>query len=281
MDEIVILESKSLRTKLCTDKNINLLDHAGQLATVGNSNLATIKQVAHFYGIPIETIKTIVHRHRDELTEDGYKVFSSKDFQKFQDESFEISNRGIALFPRKAILRVGMLLRDSIVAKLVRSYLLNVEEHLSYSPATQNILQHMVAQLNQHAEQLIKNAGQLSYQAGELKEHAQQMRSQSHMIKVIVDEIYTNRDFTKKVDADLQATKSRIKSLEQQYQNYSTDKYVTAEQINVLKAKVKKKGNPISVWAKLKSHFGVARYSFLPQRKFRDVIAWLENYESK
>jgi len=40
-----------------------------------------------------------------------------------------ISNktRGILLFPRRAILRVGMLLRDSEVAKQVRTYLLDAE----------------------------------------------------------------------------------------------------------------------------------------------------------
>lgn len=37
------------------------------------------------------------------------------------------SNKGILLFTRRAILRVGMLLRDSEVAKEVRTYLLNVE----------------------------------------------------------------------------------------------------------------------------------------------------------
>ena len=38
------------------------------------------------------------------------------------------TQRSLRLIPRRAILRIGMLLRDSHVAKTVRSYLLNVEE---------------------------------------------------------------------------------------------------------------------------------------------------------
>ncbi|WP_052292924.1 phage antirepressor KilAC domain-containing protein [Desulfofarcimen acetoxidans] len=37
----------------------------------------------------------------------------------------------LTIIPRRAILRIGMLLRDSEVAKTVRSYLLNVEERAS------------------------------------------------------------------------------------------------------------------------------------------------------
>ena len=43
-------------------------------------------------------------------------------------DEFVVTNRGVVIFPRRAILRMGMLLRDSDYAKLVRNYLLNVEE---------------------------------------------------------------------------------------------------------------------------------------------------------
>lgn len=43
------------------------------------------------------------------------------------------------LFPKRAILRVGMLLRDSEVAKEVRTQLLNIEEHTAAEVKTYEI----------------------------------------------------------------------------------------------------------------------------------------------
>ena len=53
--------------------------------------------------------------------------------------TFEIPNRGIRVFPRRAILRVGMLLRDSVIAKEVRTQLLNIEEKSSDEVKVQDI----------------------------------------------------------------------------------------------------------------------------------------------
>lgn len=44
------------------------------------------------------------------------------------DGYVKMANRSNGLFPKRAILRVGMLLRDSEVAKEVRTQLLNIEE---------------------------------------------------------------------------------------------------------------------------------------------------------
>lgn len=44
------------------------------------------------------------------------------------NEEFKIPYAEIGMFPRRAVLRVGMLLRDSEIAKEVRTQLLNIEE---------------------------------------------------------------------------------------------------------------------------------------------------------
>lgn len=49
---------------------------------------ATAKQVANFYGVSDETVKTVVKRNYDELAEDGYRVWKAEDFRKVQDELF-------------------------------------------------------------------------------------------------------------------------------------------------------------------------------------------------
>ncbi len=143
------------------------------------------------------------------------------------------------------------------------------------SPYDQQTLQHLVSQLDQHAAQLIENAD-------ELKSHAEQLRSQTRMIKVIVDEIYHNRSLIDNVETDVKQNRERIVALERLSELQTREpevKYITQEQINILKQRVKEKGNPATVWAKLRLHFDVTRYIFLPRSRFREVLDWLENYQ--
>lgn len=139
-----LLENRDLREQLIN--RLEVLDKVKQVVTMPNTELLTIEQVADYYEVPLETIKTIVGRHFDELTEDGYKVYSKAELVnliKVQNETLKnlkgktiitinnqsiiIPNRGLRLFTRRALLRVGMLLRDSEIAKRVRTYLLDVE----------------------------------------------------------------------------------------------------------------------------------------------------------
>ncbi len=96
---------------------------------------ATSKQVADFYDIEQYSLKNVIKRHREELESDGMVNKTKTDLLKLLKsqndtlESVSIPNRGVNIFPKRAILRVGMLLRDSEVAKEVRTQLLNIEEH--------------------------------------------------------------------------------------------------------------------------------------------------------
>lgn len=51
----------------------------------------------------------------------------------------KIGYKGNGIFPKRAILRVGMLLRDSEVAKEVRTQLLNIEENTAAEVKTYEI----------------------------------------------------------------------------------------------------------------------------------------------
>ena len=107
-------------------------------------DMATVEMVAEYYGVTVEVVKMCVKNNRDEIENDGYKVWKKLDFNESKinllsstktnftvglgESELVVSNRGIALFPKRAILRIGMLLRDSEVAKEVRTQLLNVVE---------------------------------------------------------------------------------------------------------------------------------------------------------
>ena len=146
MQEIELLESKELMDKLVS--RLDVLDKVKQLVLIPETDYATIEQVAEYYGVDAKTIEKIVYRHIVEITSDGYRMFSRKEILDYllirqkvgletargktnvviANQVFSIPNRGLRLFLRRAILRVGMLLRDSKVAKRVRTYLLDVEE---------------------------------------------------------------------------------------------------------------------------------------------------------
>ncbi|MGU3368200.1 hypothetical protein [Bacillus mycoides] len=96
----------------------------------------------------MQVVLKLIQRHKDELASDGVKVLSKYGLKHsleghkvslkneqgrfhiiFEDgQKFTFSNSGNRFFPRRAILRVGMLLRDSAIAKEVRTQLLNIEE---------------------------------------------------------------------------------------------------------------------------------------------------------
>ncbi|NQE89752.1 phage antirepressor KilAC domain-containing protein [Nocardia terpenica] len=86
--------------------------------------------VAEFYEVSIDVIRQTVVRNRDEFDTDGYRVVTRSAFRAMFEESDKLSlssASSFALFSRRAVLRVGMLLRDSPVARRVRDYLLDTE----------------------------------------------------------------------------------------------------------------------------------------------------------
>lgn len=107
-----------------------------------------------------KTIRRIILKIKDELEKDGLKNVKPQEFIEkflkqtqvsnskirgksiieFQDgQKFEYNNTGMLLFPKRAILRIGMLLRDSGVAKEIRTQLLNIEEKSSNKIKEQDI----------------------------------------------------------------------------------------------------------------------------------------------
>jgi len=139
-----LFNNRELRDEL--SKRIDVLDKVKKLLL--HTECATLNQVADFYDVDSETIKKAYQRNKDEIDMDGVEVKNSNYFLTGQNctiknlvgkstvcyingDAITIPNRGINVFPRRAILRIGMLLRDSVIALEVRSQLLNIEEKTS------------------------------------------------------------------------------------------------------------------------------------------------------
>lgn len=148
MNEIELIKNKELRENYI--ERIDVLEKVKRLLLLPDISLATREQVSQFYNVGESAIRMIENRHQDEIDSDGFKIWKASDFKTYKmcelkiyknRGSFEVeflngdkekfSPRGVALYTRRAILRVGMLLRDSEIAKEVRTQLLNIEEKTS------------------------------------------------------------------------------------------------------------------------------------------------------
>ncbi|NEW33794.1 hypothetical protein GV791_14645 [Nocardia cyriacigeorgica] len=113
---------------------VDVLDKVGALRTLPDDMHVTTDMVAEFYEVDRETILTVVKRNRDEIEGDGYRVVTKGVFEETFKLNVSSRSARVALFPRRAVLRVGMLLRDSVVARKVRDYLLDSEQTVRAMP---------------------------------------------------------------------------------------------------------------------------------------------------
>lgn len=144
MNEMEFIDKKDLRDQAIN--RVEVLDKVKKLFLIPRMEVMTAGQVAEYYEVPIETVNTCYLRNKNEINEDGMSIKTAKDFLNVHLEHLEktkfsntfqinenttlvIPNRGIRCFSKRAVLRIGMLLRDSQIAKEVRTQLLNVFEH--------------------------------------------------------------------------------------------------------------------------------------------------------
>lgn len=174
MNQLALTESKTIREEYM-DKDY-VLEKVKALALLPNTLLATVDMVANYYEVGKEAIQSLVKDNREEVELDGAIVFSYSEIENVlggQLENFKIPNRGMRLFNRRSILRVGMLLRDSEVAKQVRTYLLNVEENTDTNTRLMSITQdtnNKVKLLESQIEEVIHNNTVLINKIDELLE---------------------------------------------------------------------------------------------------------------
>ncbi|MET8648543.1 phage antirepressor KilAC domain-containing protein [Nocardia aurea] len=127
MTDLTLTSARTERDALADRTDV--LDKIGVLRALPDDMHVTTEMVAEFYEVPQETVRSLVLDNRDELESDGYRVTTRSAFVSSFGELSNLDPRArqIALFPRRAVLRVGMLLRDSVVARKVRDMLLDVE----------------------------------------------------------------------------------------------------------------------------------------------------------
>ena len=151
------------RTKLAG--RVEVLEKVKDLLLLPQLEMMTVQQVADYYEVDNEAIQKCYRRNKEEVDSDGTtlkkldfwnghfvqvknNIRGSTSFKISDDITLVVPNGGIRLFSKRAILRIGMLLRDSKVAKEVRTQLLNIFEYADEEQRTQEILTEQEIYLN-------------------------------------------------------------------------------------------------------------------------------------
>ena len=151
-----IISDREMRDK-CVGR-YEVLEKVKKLLLLPGTDLMSIEQVADYYEVSMDHVKSLYGLNREEIDSDGTKMLprgfyngsvvnptSVEQKQTSVTYTFEnrqivtINNRGLKAFSRRAVLRIGMLLQQSEVAREVRNQLLNIEEKTSMEIKTEDI----------------------------------------------------------------------------------------------------------------------------------------------
>lgn len=138
--ELLLTETKQKELREQYIDRVDVLEKVKSLIMLPDIELMTVAQVADFYEVDLDTIKRVYQRNKNEIDEDGVVNLTSKLLKEqvvpldiinrtkaYAEVEFKdgtkiiLPNRGLKGFPKRAVLRIGMLLRDSKVAKEVRT----------------------------------------------------------------------------------------------------------------------------------------------------------------
>lgn len=163
-----LIEQKELREQMID--RVEVLDRVGELILLPNTEYATTEQVAKYFGVAIETIKSTINYNYEELKNNGYTVYTKENllslnfnlktkrggFNLFDENNNVIasgSNKGISMLSKRAILNVAMLLRDSEVAKEIRTRLLDIVQDVS--EGKDDIIENIIDEISEEKQLML------------------------------------------------------------------------------------------------------------------------------
>ncbi|MER5551440.1 hypothetical protein ABT001_07135 [Streptomyces sp. NPDC002793] len=140
--EVALLESPALRVEQMG--RVEALDKVKNLVMLPDGIHLRTEEVARYFEVSTASVKRLTDRHLQELTGNGMRVLRGAELQSFHSdmlslwdgegrESYPQAATQLRLYTRRTVLNVAMLLRDSDIARSVRTHLLDAEEDLRAS----------------------------------------------------------------------------------------------------------------------------------------------------
>ncbi|WP_419996517.1 restriction endonuclease [Streptomyces boninensis] len=148
--ESALLESRTLRDSVM--RRTEVLDRVKALSLLPDGMHVTTAMVAAYFNVGENVLRAMILDHQEDLVANGYRVLSGTELSYFKQLcGIQSKARAVALFTRRTVLNVAMLLRDSEVARQVRSYLLDVEEESRRQPVD-NSVEELLESLDERME---------------------------------------------------------------------------------------------------------------------------------
>lgn len=134
--EVALVESRAMR--VAHAGQVEALDKVKALTLLPDSIHVSTEGVARYFEVSTAVIRQLTSRHREELVESGMRVLRGSDLRDYQSDNMSLSSEAggsypqrrssLTVFSRRTVLNVAMLLRDSDIARRVRTYLLDAEQ---------------------------------------------------------------------------------------------------------------------------------------------------------
>lgn len=132
INETALLESPTLRSSVL--ERTDVLDKVKVLSLLPDGMHVTTAMVATYFEVTADVVRQLAKRHREELEANGMIVLRGADLRQFESDNMSLSlssypqaRRSLTIHSRRAVLNIAMLLRDSHIARQVRTYLLDME----------------------------------------------------------------------------------------------------------------------------------------------------------
>lgn len=126
-----LVESKGDRNIVMSKANEGSINLVEMLKKYGEVvDYMTEPMVADFYKVTNKAIHNIGDRNKEELERYGYKAYKKSEVEKLLKPQLEvlgnIPNRGLRLYPIKAMILIGMMLTESEVAEHLRKDIIDI-----------------------------------------------------------------------------------------------------------------------------------------------------------
>ncbi|MFB8074676.1 hypothetical protein [Streptomyces californicus] len=137
--EVALLESRALRGEQMG--RVDVLDKVKSLVMLPDGIHVRTEDVARYFEVSTGAVRRLADRHQQEFAENGMRLLRGSDLRSFHSdimslwsgdgrESYPQAATQLRLYTRRTVLNIAMLLRDSDIARCVRTYLLDAEESL-------------------------------------------------------------------------------------------------------------------------------------------------------
>lgn len=151
--EVALLESRALRVEQMG--RVDVLDKVKSLVMLPDGIHLRTEDVARYFEVSTEVVKKVTQRHRAEVEENGLRLMRGAELREFhrdmmslwggaEGERYPQAATRLTLYTRRTVLDIAMLLRDSDIARCVRTHLLDAEQDLRAGYAS---LEHRVTRV--------------------------------------------------------------------------------------------------------------------------------------